>query len=320
MLFSRRQALNPAPTDLGKFVLSSSDFLARTLGETIEMRTSVAEGLWRVEVDQNQLEAALLNLAINSRDAMPDGGKLTIEAINAVLDRKYCETNPDVSPGRYVALSVIDTGVGMPKDVLDRAFEPFFTTKELGHGTGLGLSQVYGFVKQTGGHINIYSEPGLGTTVRIYLPRLDSEVAREQAEPVSPPKRSEGGASILVVEDNADLRSYLAEAVRLLGHAATTAEGGDEALNILGQFERRIDLMLTDVVMPGMTGFELGQRAKGMRADLKVIYITGYSTSALPQGGRLNPGLDVLQKPVMQDELAARIRDALRPSRNQANE
>ncbi len=208
-------------------------------------------------------------------------------------------------------LSVSDTGEGMPKDVLDRAFEPFFTTKEPGHGTGLGLSQVYGFVKQTGGHIKIYSEPGLGTTVRIYLPRFDSEVTEVQAEELQPPMRGDGGACILVVEDNAELRSYLAEAVRLLGYNVTTAESGDRALEALVRNEPRIDLILTDMVMPGMTGHELGERAGRLRPDLKVIYLTGYSPHALARDGRLDPRLNVLQKPVTQNELAARIRDAL---------
>jgi PAS domain S-box-containing protein len=171
LAFSRRQALNPRPLDINKFVISSAEFIGRSLGEGIEIETAGAAGLWTVEVDTNQLEVALLNLAINARDAMPNGGKLTLEAANAILDREYCQSNPEVMPGQYVVLSVSDAGVGMSKEVVARAFEPFFTTKELGHGTGLGLSQVYGFVKQSGGHLKIYSEVGQGTTVKIYLPR-----------------------------------------------------------------------------------------------------------------------------------------------------
>jgi CheY-like chemotaxis protein len=246
---------------------------------------------------------------------MPDGGQLTIEVANTYLDRQYCQTNPDVSPGQYVMLSVSDTGEGMPKDVLDRAFEPFFTTKELGHGTGLGLSQVYGFVKQSGGHVKIYSEVGNGTTVRMYFPRLDSKIGQDQADESAPPVPGDTEARILVVEDNADLRSYLAEAVRLLGYSVTTAESGSAALDLLTQDDLGIDLMLTDVVMPGMTGRELGERAGALRPDLKVIYITGYSRSALARNGRLDPRLNVLQKPVTQNELAVRIRDALETPR-----
>jgi PAS domain S-box-containing protein len=257
LAFSRRQALNPKPLDINRFLLGSAEFLNRSLGETIEIETAGAAGLWTVEVDSNQLDIALLNLAINARDAMPSGGKLTIEAANAILDREYCQSNPEVSPGQYVMLSVSDTGAGMTKDVLSRAFEPFFTTKELGHGTGLGLSQVYGFVKQSSGHIKIYSEVGQGTTVKIYLPRFFGTNEVNQLVDGDLLGQGEDGETILIVEDDDDVRAYLTDVVRSLGYSVAAASNGQLALDLLGQAKTRIDLMLTDVVMPGMNGREL---------------------------------------------------------------
>ena len=310
LAFSRRQALNPKPLDINKFMVGSAEFLSRSLGEALEMETAGAAGLWTAEVDVNQLEVALLNLAINARDAMPNGGKLTLEAANAILDREYCRSNPEVSPGQYVMLSVSDTGAGMSKEVADRAFEPFFTTKEIGHGTGLGLSQVYGFVKQSGGHIRIYSELGHGTTVKIYFPRhfgsddgdqLDDELLGQ----------AENGENVLIVEDDNDVRAYLTDIVRSLGYGVVSAANGKLALDLLSQSKSHIALMLTDVVMPGMTGRELAESAKILRPELKVVYMTGYSRNAITRNGRLDPGLDVLQKPITQGQLATRIRDAL---------
>jgi PAS domain S-box-containing protein len=257
LAFSRRQALNPKPLDINRFLLGSAEFLNRSLGETIEIETVGAAGLWTVEVDSNQLDIALLNLAINARDAMPSGGKLTIEAANAILDREYCQSNPEVSPGQYVMLSVSDTGAGMTKDVLSRAFEPFFTTKELGHGTGLGLSQVYGFVKQSSGHIKIYSEVGQGTTVKIYLPRFFGTNEVNQLVDGDLLGQGEDGETILIVEDDDDVRAYLTDVVRSLGYGVAATSNGKLALDLLGQAKTRIDLMLTDVVMPGMNGREL---------------------------------------------------------------
>jgi CheY-like chemotaxis protein len=267
-------------------------------------------GLWPVEVDSNQLEVALLNLAINARDAMPEGGKLTIEASNVLLDRKYCEPNPEVTPGQYVMLSVSDTGVGMSKDALKRAFEPFFTTKEIGHGTGLGLSQVYGFVRQSAGHVRIYSEIGQGTTVKIYLPRFFG--ASEDVQLVNEELcQGENGERVLIVEDDDDVRTYLIDVVRSLGYGVSAAASARLALGLLGQEDKRVNLLLTDVVMPEMNGRELANNALKLRPDLKVLYMTGYSHNALIHHGRLDPHLDVLQKPVSQTELATRMRDAL---------
>ena len=311
LAFSRRQALNPKPLDIRKFAVGSAEFLQRSLGETVEIETVGSAGLWTTEVDYNQLEVALLNLALNSRDAMPKGGKLTIEAANAILDHEYCRSNPEVSPGQYVLLSVSDTGTGMSKDVLNRAFEPFFTTKESGQGTGLGLSQVYGFVKQSGGHIKIYSEVAEGTTVKIYLPRFfgskdDDEAADEALLAVG-----ENGETVLIVEDDGDLRRYLADVVHSLGYGVVTASNANVALDLLNQQNVHFDLMLTDVVMAGMNGRELAEKANNVRPDLKVIYMTGYSRNAVTHHGRLDPHLDVLQKPITQSELAMRIRETL---------
>jgi PAS domain S-box-containing protein len=311
LAFSRRQALNPKSLDINKFLAGSAEFLSRSLGEAVEIETVGAGGLWFVEVDANQLEVALLNLAINARDAMPQGGKLTLEAGNAILDREYCQSNPEVTPGQYVAINVSDTGSGMSKDVLARAFEPFFTTKELGHGTGLGLSQVYGFVKQSGGHLKIYSEVDQGTTVKIYLPRYFGRDNDDQLVEGELLGQGESGENILIVEDDDDLRAYLTDVVRALGYGVLNAANGKQALDRLSQAQSPIALLLTDVVMPGMTGRELAEDAKRLRPNLKVLYMTGYSRNAISHHGRLDPRLDVLQKPITQGELAARIRDAL---------
>jgi PAS domain S-box-containing protein len=311
LAFSRRQALSPKPLDINRFLIGSAEFISRSLGETIEVETAGAAGLWTVEVDSNQLEVALLNLAINARDAMSGGGKLTIEASNVVLDREYCQANPEITPGQYVMISVSDTGTGMSKDVLKRAFEPFFTTKELGHGTGLGLSQVYGFVKQSAGQIRIYSEVDQGTTVKIYLPRFFGAGQDEQLIDGDLLGQGENGETILIVEDDDDVRAYLIDVVRSLGYGASAVGSAKLALDLLGQQDKPVNLLLTDVVMPEMNGRELAINAHKLRPNLKVLYMTGYSRNAVTHHGRLDPHLDVLQKPISQTELATRIREAL---------
>ena len=310
LAFSRRQPLNPKVLDLNKYLPGVADFLQRSLGETIELEVAGAPGLWAIEVDVSQLETSLVNLAVNARDAMPDGGKLTVEAFNQALDRDYCRSNPEVTPGQYALICVSDTGHGMPSDVLARAFEPFFTTKEIGQGTGLGLSQVYGFVKQSGGYLKIYSEPGLGTTVKMYFPR-----AHEQASDVE----EESGVwrgnadheTILVVEDDKDLRGYLIEALRDLNYQAIGTPDAAAALQILEQPSNKVDLMLTDVVMPGMNGRELSRRAQELRPGLKVLFMSGYSRNAVVHQERVDPDVQLVQKPVSLQDLAARIRDML---------
>jgi CheY-like chemotaxis protein len=268
-------------------------------------------GLWTVEVDADQLEVALLNLAINARDAMPNGGKLTVEAANAILDREYCKMNLEVSPGQYVMISVSDTGSGMTKETVSRAFEPFFTTKEVGHGTGLGLSQVYGFVKQSGGHIRIYSEVGEGTTVKIYLRRFFGRDADDQLIEGELLGQGDGAETILVVEDDDDVRAYLTDVLRGLDYGVIAASNGKVALEILARNNLRVDLMLTDVVMPEMTGRELARKVSQLRPELRVLYMTGYSRNAVTHHGRLDPNLEVLQKPITQSDIATRIREAL---------
>src|SRR5438105_11710272 len=312
LAFSRRQVLDPRPLDLNKLIAAEADFLQRTLGEAIEVEAVGGGGLWRVEVDANEFERALLNLAINARDAMPDGGKLTLETGNTFLDQNYCRANPEVLPGQYVMISVTDNGTGMTKEVIDRAFEPFFSTKSVDAGTGLGLSQVYGFIKQSGGHVKIYSEPSEGTTVKIYLPRFTGETRGEDHAALgSADVEGQLGETILIVEDDPDVRAFLVEALRDLNYRTLSAPDAAAALRILEQPNNRIDLLLTDVVMPGLNGRELALEAQQHRPELKVLFMTGYSRNAIVHQGRLDPGIEMIQKPMSQRELAGRIRDLL---------
>jgi CheY-like chemotaxis protein len=272
----------------------------------------LASGLWRAEVDPNQLENAILNLAVNARDAMPHGGKLTIETCNTHLDRSYAAAHSGVTAGQYVVICVSDTGSGMDEETVSRAFEPFFTTKEVGKGTGLGLSMVYGFVKQSDGHLKIYSEPGHGTTVKIYLPRLVSAVAAEEKpveESVPEGAREE---TILVCEDDDDVRAYSVEVLRELGYRVLEAHDGPSALRLLERQEGRVDLLFTDVVLPsGMTGAVVAEKARAIRPGLKVLFTTGYARNAIVHHGRLDPGVALITKPFTYADLAAQIRDIL---------
>jgi PAS domain S-box-containing protein len=311
LAFSRRQPLNPRPLDVNKFLTGLVEFVQRSLGELIEIEAVGAAGIWQIEIDAAHLESALVNLAINSRDAMPRGGKLTIEAANVFIDEEYCRVNPELSPGQFVTICVSDTGTGMSKDVLDRAFEPFFTTKDMGQGTGLGLSQVYGFVKQSGGHIKLYSEPGQGTTVKMYFPRLVGRGDEEDDELSEPVEVGEQGETILVVEDDDDVREYLLDALRDLKYHVISASNADGALNILKRAAVRVDLLLTDVIMPGANGRELGRRAQQLRPSLKILYMTGYSRNAVVHQGRLDDGVEFIQKPMTQADLSARVRQIL---------
>jgi PAS domain S-box-containing protein len=309
LAFSRRQPLDPKVLDLNNYLPGVADFLQRSLGETINIEVVGAAGLWLIEVDVAQLESCLVNLAINARDAMPSGGKLTVEAFNQVLDSEYCRLNPEVSPGQYVLISVSDTGQGMAPDVLSHAFEPFFTTKEIGQGTGLGLSQVYGFIKQSGGHVKVYSEPGQGTTVKMYFARCGEQANR--VEDGSGMPIGEENEAILVVEDDDDLRAHLIEVLRDLNYHAIGAQDAIAALGILEQSAIKVDLMLTDVVMPGMNGRELSRRARELRPKLKVLFMSGYSRNAVVHQGRVDLDVQLIQKPVSLDDLSARLRDML---------
>ena len=309
LAFARQQPLNPTAIDVNRLLNGLADFLRRALGEDVSLEIVGAGGVWPVEADPAELEAAILNLAVNARDAMPDGGKLTIETANAYLDDGYCRQYPDVRPGQYVQISVTDSGAGMTNAIIERAFEPFFTTKQAGQGTGLGLSQVYGFVKQSGGHVKIYSEVGEGTTIKMYLPRFAGQ-ASPSAKPKSEPRRGRAGECILVVEDDAEVRAYVVETLRGLGYDVLDAAGAEEALALMER-HRTISLLLTDVVMPGQNGRKLAEAARARQASLKVLYMTGYSRNAIVHQGRLDPGVELLQKPVTSEQLATTVRKIL---------
>ena len=311
LAFSRRQPLRPQLLSVNKLVANMSDLMHRTLGEAIFIETVLAGGLWSTLADSNQLENALINLAINARDAMPDGGKLTIETANAHLDDAYARMHDEVQPGQYVGIFVTDTGIGMSTETAAQAFDPFFTTKEIGQGTGLGLSQVYGFIKQSGGHVKIYSEVGDGTTVKLYLPRHrgaeDLTDDRQEAQRV-PQGRSE---LVLVVEDDPDVRDYTVEMVGDLGYSVLSAPDGASALQLLDS-NREVSLLFTDVGLPGgMNGRQLADQAQRRRPRLKVLYTTGYARNAIVHQGRLDPGVEVIFKPFTYSDLATRIRRVL---------
>jgi signal transduction histidine kinase/CheY-like chemotaxis protein len=310
LAFSRRQPLEPKPVELNALVREMTELLHRTLGEQIELEGVLAPRLWMVEADQNQLESAILNLAVNSRDAMPEGGKLTIETVNTALDESYAATDAEVIPGQYVMISISDTGTGIPKEVLPRVFEPFFTTKETGRGTGLGLSMVYGFVKQSGGHVTVYSEQGHGTTVKLYFPRYVGDATAMTGAPELPIPTSSEGEIILVVEDNDDVRAYSTMILSELGYAVLEARDAETALSLL-RTGQRVDLLFTDVVLPGKTGKVLADAAAELRPGLKVLFTTGYSRNAIVHQGRLDAGVNLITKPFTFEQLAARVRDLL---------
>jgi PAS domain S-box-containing protein len=311
LAFARRQPLDPRPVDPGRLVTGLADLLQRTLGETVVLETVAGAGLWLTNADVGELENALVNLAVNARDAMPKGGRLTVETSNAYLDDRYVtEIAEPVTPGQYVLLAVTDTGTGMDAATLEKVFEPFFTTKEAGKGTGLGLSQVYGFVRQSGGHIRIYSEVGVGTTVKIYLPRMHGAVSA--SEPVAAALNAEGGSeTILVVEDHDDLRAYSAGVLRELGYRVLEAGEGRAALNLL-QSENDVALLFTDVVMPaGLDGRQLAEEAARRRPGIKVLFTTGYTRNAIVHNGKLDPGVNLISKPFTFRELATKVRALL---------
>ena len=309
LAFSRQQPLHPAVLDVNRTLNGLSDFLRRALREDVSLEIVGGGGAWPVEADPVELEAAILNLVVNARDAMPDGGKLTIEISNSYLDKSYCRQNADVRPGQYLQISVTDTGAGMAKEVRERAFEPFYTTKQSGQGTGLGLSQVYGFVKQSGGHVKIYSEEGEGTTINIYLPRFFGKAPPAEVRKPEP-SRGRSGECILVVEDDADVRGYVVETLETLGYDVLEAADAENALGLLNA-HRSVQLLLTDVVMPGMNGRKLAEEAKQQRPLLKVLYMTGYSRNAIVHQGRLDPGVDLIQKPLTSELLAVAVRRML---------
>ncbi len=311
LAFSRRQPLDPKPVPVNTLVASMEDLLRRTMGERIEIELVLAGGLWLTLCDQNQLESALLNLAINARDAMPDGGRLTIETGNAHLDLAYAAQEQDVRPGQYVCLSVTDSGTGMSPDVVKRAFDPFFTTKPTGQGTGLGLSMIYGFARQSEGYAKIYSEPGQGTTVKLYLPRHrgDGPVA-DPLPQLGDEHRADDGEVVLVVEDEAVVRALIVEVLNELGYRALQASDGPSGLDILER-EGRIDLLVSDIGLPGLNGRQIADAARRRRPELKVLFMTGYAENAALASGFLEPGMAMITKPFAMEALATRIREMI---------
>jgi signal transduction histidine kinase/ActR/RegA family two-component response regulator len=310
LAFSRLQPLRPTDADIAKTVTDMTHLLRRTLGETVAVETVSAGGLWRAHIDLPQLETAIVNLAINSRDAMPNGGKLTIETGNAYLDRAYAGADEDVKPGQYVMVAITDTGIGIPANVLDQVFEPFFTTKPTGMGTGLGLSQVQGFIKQSGGHIRIYSEVGVGTTVKLYLPRSQTDLDR----PVAGALRSEAPGrrdlTVLVVEDETGVREFAVEALSELGYDVISANGAKAALEQLGAHPE-VALMLTDVVMPETNGRVLAEEARRRWPKLRVVFMTGYTRNAIVHNGVVDAGAHLVSKPFSVAQLGAELAAAL---------
>ncbi len=313
LAFSRQQPLAPQSLDANKLVSGMSEMLRRTIGEPIRVETVLGGGLWHAFADPAQLESAILNLAVNARDAMPDGGKLTIETANTDLDDRYAASHAEVEPGQYVLVSITDTGTGMGPEVIERAFDPFYTTKGVGKGTGLGLSQVFGYVKQSRGHVKIYSEVGEGTTVKIYLPRHlgggaasdPGGAADREALPLGSPE-----IIVLAVEDDAEVRHMTVDALRELGYTVVQASDANQALEQLA-VQPRIDLLFTDIVMPGMNGRQLADKVREARPETRILFTTGYTRNAVVHNGMLDAGVAFLPKPFTLEQLATKVRDVL---------
>jgi CheY-like chemotaxis protein len=310
LAFARQQPLSPSVIDANKLVSGMSELLRRTLGETIGIETVLAGGLWRARADAGQLENAVLNLCVNARDAMPDGGRLTIETANCYLDDSYAAEHYEVPAGQYVLVAVTDTGSGMSREIMASAFDPFFTTKPAGKGTGLGLSQVFGFVKQSGGHVKIYSEPGQGTTVKIYLPRSSEETAQDVVLPSPTLPGGRPVETILLVEDDERVRVLGVETLRDLGYTVVHAGNGESALAMLDRHPE-VSLLFTDVVMPGGSGRKLAEAALARHPGLKVLYTTGFTRNAVVHNGVLDHGVDFIAKPFTVEQLARKVREIL---------
>jgi PAS domain S-box-containing protein len=311
LAFSRQSPLRPEPTDLNKLVAGMSDLLRHSLGTDVRLETVLGGGLWHANVDPNQLENVILNLAVNARDAMPDGGRLTIETQNAHLDERYVAGEPGLSLGQYVLVAISDTGSGMPADIIAKAFDPFFTTKPVGKGTGLGLSQVYGFIKQSGGHVKIYSEVGEGTSIKVYLPRLrGSDHAVPQSPSVLDLPFGDQQELVLVVEDEPAVRRFSVDALEELGYRVVEADGAAAALQRLEEHSE-IALLFTDIVMPDVNGRKLADEARRRRPGLRVLFTTGYTRNAVVHNGILDPGVEMIGKPFTIEQLAAKVREVL---------
>jgi signal transduction histidine kinase/ActR/RegA family two-component response regulator len=313
LTFARKHPLAPAPIDLAVTVPELVPMLRRTLGEHIDVRYVETAGMWPAMADPSQLESAILNLALNARDAMPDGGRLTIELANKVLDEEYASDHAEVTPGDYAMLAVSDTGHGMTPHVVARIFEPFFTTKPEGKGTGLGLAMVFGFVKQSGGHVKVYSEPGEGTTVRLFLPRaVGAEVPAGQrtGTPVQLPR---GSGTVLVVEDEPAVREIAIAILSDLGYHVLEAADGEDALRVFGAHASSVDLLLTDVVLPGkVRGREMAERIRSIRPEVRVLFMSGYTENSIVHHGRLDDGVQLIAKPFKREQLARRVAEVLR--------
>jgi signal transduction histidine kinase/ActR/RegA family two-component response regulator len=311
LAFSRQQPLEPQSIDTNRLVGGMSELIRRAIGDQLKVEIVLAGGIWRTYADPSQLESALLNLCVNARDAMPQGGHLTIETCNTHLDDSYASAHAEVKAGQYVQIAVTDTGAGMPPEVVERAFDPFYTTKGAGRGTGLGLSQVYGFVKQSGGHVKIYSEAGRGTAVKVYLPRFIGDAAVRPSD--GPAETRPTGSSdevILVVEDEPAVRRMSVDALRDLGYSVVHAESAAKALQKLDLLPT-LSLIFTDIVMPEVNGRQLAEEAVNRRPGLKVLYTTGYTRNAVVHDGTLDPGVALLSKPFSLDQLARKVRQVL---------
>jgi CheY-like chemotaxis protein len=310
LAFSRRQIMEMKIIDLNNLLLEMDKMLHRIIGEDIELVSVLAEDLGRVQVDPGQVEQVIINLALNARDAMPRGGKLTIETAKVDLDEAYVNGHVGVKPGRYVRIAVSDTGVGMTTEVRDKIFEPFFTTKEKGKGTGLGLSTVYGIVKQSGGNIWVYSEPGKGATFKVYLPRVDEPLEEERAKRIEE-ELPRGGETVLVAEDDGDVRSLVVQILKKQGYKVLEAANGGEAFMICEKHEGPIDLLVTDVVMPVMSGRELTDRLLLLHPKIKVLYMSGYTDETIVRHGVLEEGVNFFQKPFSMEALVLKVREVL---------
>jgi signal transduction histidine kinase/ActR/RegA family two-component response regulator len=313
LAFSRRQPLDPKAVDANRLVASMEELLRRTLGEAVELEVVRTAGLWTTLCDPHQLESAILNLAINGRDAMPDGGKLTIETCNAYLDDAYTAREGAVKAGQYVCVCVTDTGVGMSTDVIAKAFEPFFTTKPIGQGTGLGLSMIYGFAQQSNGYAKIYSEPGQGTTVKLYLPRhFGAADPLDQIHPLAAGRPANAdGRTVLVVEDEPSVRNLVIDVLHERGYATLEAADGQIGLQIL-QGQAKVDLLISDVGLPGLNGRQLADAARALRPDLPILFMTGYAGNAAIAGGFLEPGMEMITKPFAIDVFVGRVASILK--------
>jgi len=310
LAFARRQPLDPRPVLVNPLVGSMEELLRRTLSERIDLELKLADGLWLTRCDANQLESAILNLAINARDAMPEGGQLVIDTHNRQVDQATASAHIDRSAGDYVCISVSDTGIGMDAETIARAFEPFFTTKPLGQGTGLGLSMIYGFARQSEGYVEIESSPGRGTTVHLCLPRFEGEVDDEAAAPVDGAAPAETGETVLVIEDEPVVRGLVVEVLADLGYRVVEAVDGPQGLEIV-QSTQRIDLLITDVGLPGLNGRQVADAARALRPDLKVLFMTGYAENAALAAGSLDARMAVITKPFVMEMLAIRVREII---------